>query len=815
MSLAPSSPDARNSHLKNSKLPLSALVFLLALLTGQFIVPVHAQAPADQAMSEESDRTGWTALSSQVHDAASGGDDFWLAQDGGVVRWNIEDGVIEQITQFDGLPHAIVYAVVVDEAGTLWLSGDAGVSRRDPSGKRTHYATELPPIAQGETLALGSSGDLWVGHGTDKIDQVSRLTADGEWVTYASVKDAVEADFAAALTTINRQSLWSVSYGEIWSGLEAYDGSTWTTRMPPVDSGEETVLDELLSDATGNLYVNERPAGKVWQWNGAEWQMYIETNIGWDFSIFLITPNGSPWQITRWSPGPGHLDQYALSNLLTDASVPTFAPFQPFVWAGDEQIMVFDPTLITQATQDGATENDWAVAYSHLNQGSYLVNLRTNDAGDLYVYDHSFSSIGYWSSRIRRLDTSSAPTLEADQWTPVIDEGGYRIDAWEISPDESIWSLTRDGSNFISKYVSPPRQRSSTLDVSYPNPPNWTGEAPNGRLWIVDPETVLTLTGNKVHRLQNNGTPTDFDDDRWKSYTDAPAGRDLVEDFQGFTWISATFYDAATEKYVWAAYRYHEPSESWSNQLAWSPLSVGEEQHQLVPAQDGTMFFVPRIRDEIIVIWPDFSVETVPMTELATERLALLRTTERRNARWVIDRDGALWFTRHDATTGAAELVKHTESETAVYAMPDAFDWFTDLVTDAYGHIWTTGSDGYTIWRQSSLPDFALVGEPSVLLATPASETGGMLSVDASSEFSETVSVTVTDLPQGISLVLGAEEIMPGESIPFSVSVSTAAAGSYQVLVTARSGAFVRTQTISIVIFDRTHALFLPSVSAH
>ncbi len=805
------SADIGIASLRKAVRILLMAILLPALLVGWFTLPAQAQAQADQPVSDL-DRAGWTAMSSRVYDAAPIGDDLWLAQDGGLTRWNIEDGAIEQITQIDGLPHAVVYSVVVDEADTLWLSGNAGVSRRDAAGAWTHYASDLPPIAQGQTLALGSGGDLWVGHGTDEVSQVSRLTADGEWIIYASIKDAVAADFAALLTTINRQSLWSISYGEVWSGFDAYDGSGWTTRLPPADSEGENQIGEQLADSAGNLYAPQL-YGPVWKWNGTEWSILVDT--GQDYVRFFVTPDGSPWYITKWSPGPWRLDLYNASNLITGASAATFAPFQPFVWADDGQVVIFDPALITQVAADEAIEDELPAQYGHLNQGSYRIELRTSDSGDLYVGDSSFSSIGSWSSRIRRFDTTSPPTLKDDRWTPLIDDGAYRIVSWEISQDDSVWSLTRDLSGSHPLYpASPPRQRSDTLDVSYPGPPDWNGEPPDNHLWIVDPETVLTLT-DKVHRLHNNGTPTDFSDDRWTNHGNAPGYKDLVEDSKGFVWVSASFYDGATQEYIWAAYRYHEPSGSWSNQLAWSPLSNGDEVYQLAPAQDGTMFFVPRVRDEIIVIWPDFTVETLLMSDLATEQLALLRTTERRNTRWVVDPDGVLWFTRANAETGAKELVKHSETETTVYAMSDSLDWFSDLVMDAYGHIWRTGGDrDYTIWRFSPLPDFALMADPAVLLIPPEGQANGALTIDANAEFSGTVSISVTDVPQGIDIVLGAQEITLDAPIPFTVSVSADATGSHQLSVTARSRAFVRTKTIFVVVFDREHANFLPTVIA-
>jgi signal transduction histidine kinase/ligand-binding sensor domain-containing protein/DNA-binding response OmpR family regulator len=56
--------------------------------------------------------------------------DFWLStRGGGLLKFNLETGVSRQFTKEDGLSHNVIYALLEDAHGYLWMSSDYGLMR--------------------------------------------------------------------------------------------------------------------------------------------------------------------------------------------------------------------------------------------------------------------------------------------------------------------------------------------------------------------------------------------------------------------------------------------------------------------------------------------------------------------------------------------------------------------------------------------------------------------------------------------------------------------------------------------------------------
>ena len=55
---------------------------------------------------------------------------------GGLNRFDVDSGTFEHFTERDGLPNDVVYAVLADSSGRLWLSTNSGLSRFDPATRQ-------------------------------------------------------------------------------------------------------------------------------------------------------------------------------------------------------------------------------------------------------------------------------------------------------------------------------------------------------------------------------------------------------------------------------------------------------------------------------------------------------------------------------------------------------------------------------------------------------------------------------------------------------------------------------------------------------
>ncbi|MFB0534822.1 MAG: two-component regulator propeller domain-containing protein [Anaerolineae bacterium] len=207
------------------------------------MVPGPTSAPSTALSAPEGPWTNYTS-GNEVLALAAGEGYVWAGTRGGAVRWNTADGSYTKYTRDDGLADNEVSAVAVNQAGVAWFMTPAGVSRYD---------------------------------GT-------------QWVAYSSLEEAIEADYAAILSTISGQGLWVVQPPDkVWlaSGpVKVYDGQRWTTYAAahglPGDDHRVTTVG---------------PDGRVWigTWSyglsffdGQTWTTHDYSNTGYQGPTSLV-----------------------------------------------------------------------------------------------------------------------------------------------------------------------------------------------------------------------------------------------------------------------------------------------------------------------------------------------------------------------------------------------------------------------------------------------------------------------------------------------------------------------------------------------
>ncbi|TKK65340.1 response regulator [Ilyomonas limi] len=93
---------------------------------------------------------------------------FWIGtQEGGLLRFNRQNGTFERFTTTDGLPHNTVLRILEDGKGNLWLSTYNGLSRFDPAKKTFRNFSQSDGLQSNQfsfngALAL-NSGELLFG----------------------------------------------------------------------------------------------------------------------------------------------------------------------------------------------------------------------------------------------------------------------------------------------------------------------------------------------------------------------------------------------------------------------------------------------------------------------------------------------------------------------------------------------------------------------------------------------------------------------------------------------------------------------------
>ena len=238
-------------------------------------------------------------------------DRVWIAAEGGV---SVYDGEHWQtFTAADGMSTDLVHAITIDSAGTAWLGGWGGAIDSFDGDLWTTYVTEdeLPGYSV-NAITFDEQGQVWLGtSGPDPVvydgDQWRTFPAgealpagiiyamagdaggnvwfhtsqgthklsleDGTWTTYDSLKEAVEENYDAVLTTIGDTRMWTIDDARgVWVGANRYDDQGWVTYEQQ-EALSQTEVTAVAIDGQGRFWFGTRDRGLV-VLDGDTWSSY-------------------------------------------------------------------------------------------------------------------------------------------------------------------------------------------------------------------------------------------------------------------------------------------------------------------------------------------------------------------------------------------------------------------------------------------------------------------------------------------------------------------------------------------------------------
>ncbi|MBL8057862.1 MAG: hypothetical protein JNK29_14255, partial [Anaerolineales bacterium] len=182
-----------------------------------------APAPAPTAYgvetSAQAEWRSWKAAN-RVRRLLVRGDELYVAGPGGITVWSIAAGsVLRRYTTGNGLPHANVYSIWVDDDGTLWAATEAGLGRLNP--------------------------------GSD------------EWLTYDTA-DGLDSNLVTAVTRAGEYLIVGTHYsGQDGGGLNLFDGRAWQAAPNFPSTNTDVALgDGKLANAVNVLL--PAPDGVLW-----------------------------------------------------------------------------------------------------------------------------------------------------------------------------------------------------------------------------------------------------------------------------------------------------------------------------------------------------------------------------------------------------------------------------------------------------------------------------------------------------------------------------------------------------------------------
>ncbi len=249
---------------------------------------------------------------------------LWAANSAGLVRfhrnaiprngWSVDAHEGESFTMAQGLSADVIWALIVDREGSIWIGTNSGLDQLRPTALST---VKLPSRPEHQlALAAGNSGDIWVG---SRGLPLTRIDADGSIHTFSQTRQsiAVRRDFHGAI--------WSAGFGDhsLWR-------SSGTSLLPVSYPTEKVELAAAIAlDKNEEPWISTVGPHVYHRVASGEWQRMDETlgrkpgvfgamagdehgNVWFAFSTKLVKWNGRTFERYSFSEGPLNVSVAAL-----------------------------------------------------------------------------------------------------------------------------------------------------------------------------------------------------------------------------------------------------------------------------------------------------------------------------------------------------------------------------------------------------------------------------------------------------------------------------------------------------------------------
>ena len=465
-------------------------------------------------------------------------------------------------TTADGLRNNVVFSMLEDRSGNLWLgTSGGGVTRYDGFSWKTFTAAN--GLAGDTVICMleDRTGNLWFGTSTG----LSRYDGSA-WKTFTTA-DSLGGNIVRSMLGDSAGNLWFGTYG---GGVTRYDGSTWRTFTAANTAnglGNDYVF-AVVEDRSGNLWFSTYGAG-VTRYDGSAWTPFraAPCALASDFVISMIVDRtGNLWCGTDG----GGVSRYDGSPCWT-----TFPTVNPFVYSmvedGSGRMWLGTRGGVTR--YDASARRDFTTAEGLGSSTVYCMledksgNLWFGTANGVSRYDNSSWKTFSQTDGIagNPVGTYQVPSILEDHsgniWFGTYGGGVTRYDggsSWEV------FNTANTGNGLLSNYVNPMLEdRSGNL---------WVGTE-GGGVSLYDGSSWMTFTtyssgllDNRVRSIMEDhsgnywfGTPVGasrYDGSSWQPFTGL--GDDdvesMLEDHLGNLWFGtgggAIRYDGS----VWSTF---------------------------------------------------------------------------------------------------------------------------------------------------------------------------------------------------------------------------------------------------------------------
>ena len=217
--------------------------------------------------------------------ASEGNDRVWLAAGDSLISHpyvnlldhkGTPDKADDQWIVYDLSKRSIndVYSIAIDPAGNRWFGTNNGILVLSADGQTwMTYTADLTNYALVTDIAFDAKGDTWLATG-QRVIRFDSTT----WSYYSSREEAIQANYAAIMTSYQRNRVNPVSLPGLWAiepdtgvwiiradpsgstaGVGFYDGNSWTIyTMQNSGLGSDMYVRGIAIDHQGNVWIGTR-----------------------------------------------------------------------------------------------------------------------------------------------------------------------------------------------------------------------------------------------------------------------------------------------------------------------------------------------------------------------------------------------------------------------------------------------------------------------------------------------------------------------------------------------------------------------------
>jgi len=310
-------PDITVSFTKNRS--MKAIVTLLLFF---FVFTLSAQ--------------DWTTFTNHksVNDIVKDGNTLWVATEGGLLKWDLENEVYEKYTSSNGLISNSIRQIALDNVGDVWLATERGISVLSTDGNITSYTTEDGLLFDNiSSVAIDSQGNKWFATKVSyETNGLMKFDTEGNWTIF-NPEEYVYNTRLEHLAIDADDNIWIGTH----SGLLRFNNDETWTVIATHSQTEPSIYSGIDLDSNGDLWgVNNYGGLTHYDFDGNP--TFFDESDGipnYSLSIFIDEDN------VKWLSSTVGLSKMDTNNEITtypfDKEIHTTYVENGKVWSGTEE----------------------------------------------------------------------------------------------------------------------------------------------------------------------------------------------------------------------------------------------------------------------------------------------------------------------------------------------------------------------------------------------------------------------------------------------------------------------------------------------